>query len=109
SFRPGQPIITEGQREHAFLVLCSGDATVEIEGKQIGVIDQGGCVGEAGFLLPIDRFATVKARSDVSAVKVEGAIMDWASIPVQMRFNKAFQKTLIERLIASSRELAEWI
>ncbi len=106
-FRPRDPILIEGQREHAFLVICSGDATVEIDGKQIGIIDKGECVGEAGFLMPIERYATIKARSDVSAVKIEGAIMDWASIPVQMRFNRAFQKTLIERLIASSRELAQ--
>lgn len=106
-YRPGEPIIVQESKEHAFLVLCSGDATVEISGKEIGIINQGECIGEAGFLMPIERFATVKARSDVSAVKIEGAIMDWASIPVQMRFNKAFQKTLIERLIATSRELAE--
>ncbi len=106
-YRPGESILVQESKEHAFLVLCSGDATVEISGKQIGIINQGECIGEAGFLMPIERFATVKARSDVSAVKIEGAIMDWASIPVQMRFNKAFQKTLIERLIATSRELAE--
>ena len=33
----------------------------------------------------------------------------WASIPVQMRFNGAFQKTLVNRLTRTTRELSQFI
>ena len=37
------------------------------------------------------------------------ALADWAWIPVQMRVNKAFQRTLIDRLMRTTLELAKHV
>ena len=55
------------------------------------------------------RSASVTARTDVTAIKVDGALVDWASIPVQIRLNKAFQRTLVERLLRTTMELAKHV
>ncbi len=107
SFAPGNAIITEGTREQSFFVIASGDVSVTVEGKEVNVVEKGECVGELGYLAPVDRSATVTARSDVGAIKIDAALMEWASIPVQLRFNKAFQATLIDRLARTTRELAK--
>jgi serine/threonine protein kinase len=106
-FAPGAKIITEGTREQAFFVIAYGDASVTVSGKEVGLLDKGECVGELGYLEPRDRTASVTARSDVAAIKVDVALMEWASIPVQMRFNRAFQKTLIDRLARTTRALVD--
>jgi len=106
-FPAGAAIITEGTREQSFYVIASGDVSVTVRGKEVSVIEKGECVGELGYLAPVDRTASVAARSDVGAIKVDAALMEWASIPVQMRFNKAFQKTLIDRLSRTTQALAE--
>jgi serine/threonine protein kinase len=106
-FNVGATVITEGAREQSFYVIASGDVSIMLGGKEVGVVDKGECVGELGYLAPVKRSASVIARSDVGAIKVDAALMEWASIPVQMRFNKAFQLTLIERLAATTRELAK--
>ena len=107
SFTPGTPMIREGEREQAFLVLASGDASITVEGQEVSVVEKGDCVGELGYLAEVPRSATVTARSDVGAIKVDAALMEWASIPVQMRFNKAFQQILIDRLSHTTRDLAQ--
>jgi len=105
-FPPGTALIREGEREQSFYVLASGDVSITIDGKEVEVIGKGECVGELGYLAPVERSASVVARSDVGAIKIDSALMEWASIPVQMRFNKAFQAVLIERLARTTRELA---
>jgi serine/threonine-protein kinase len=78
-----------------------------VDGKEVSLVEKGECVGELGYLAPVPRSATVLARSDVAAIKVDAALMEWASIPVQLRFNKAFQQVLIQRLARTTRELAQ--
>jgi serine/threonine-protein kinase len=106
-FAPGAVLIREGEREQSFFVLAYGDVSIAVDGKEVGVVEKGECVGELGYLAAVDRSATVSARSDVGAIKIDAALMEWASIPVQMRFNKAFQSVLIERLARTTRELAK--
>jgi serine/threonine protein kinase len=106
-FEAQSPIIKEGSREQSFFVIATGDVSVTVDGKEVGVVDKGECVGELGYLGQVDRTASVLARSDVGAIKIDAALMEWASIPVQMRFNKAFQSTLIRRLARTTHELAK--
>jgi hypothetical protein len=53
--------------------------------------------------------ASIIAIDDVTALRIDSALLDWASIPVQMRFNKAFQQVLIERLARTTFELAKYV
>lgn len=105
-FSPGTALIKEGDKDRAFLVIASGDASVMVQGKEIDIVEKGDCIGELGYLEPISRTATVTARSDVGAIRIDAALMEWASIPVQMRFNRTFQQILIKRLAKTTRELA---
>jgi serine/threonine-protein kinase len=106
-FPGGETIIREGAVEQAFYVLVNGEAGVSIGGKQISTLSKGECIGEIGYLTPVRRIATVKAAGDALAIKIDSSIMEWASISAQMRFNKAFQQTLIERLSRTTAELAK--
>jgi len=45
----------------------------------------------------------------VAAIRFEIPISKWGSIPVQMRFNSAFQNALVERLARTTRELGKFI
>jgi hypothetical protein len=40
-------------------------------------------------------------------MKIASSLREWASLPVQIRLNKAFQQTLIERLTESSKRLSK--
>jgi len=104
---PGREIITEGAMEQALYILVSGEVNVVVGDRIVGTLGKGDCVGELGFLTQAKRSATVVARDDVTTLKIDSALMEWASIPVQMRFNKVFQQTLIERLTRTTVELAK--
>jgi len=105
-FGEGEALIEEGDTEEAFYVIVSGDVSVIIGGREIGTLTKGDCVGEMGYLARIKRSASVVARGDVSTIKIDSSLMEWASIPCQMRFHKVFQQTLIERLAQTSMALA---
>ena len=68
----------------------------------------GECVGELGYLSKVQRTASVVAVDDAVCLKVDAMLMDWASLPCQMRFSKVFQQTLIERLSKTTLELAKY-
>ncbi len=100
-------IISEGVVEQSFYVIVAGDVSVTIGDKEVGSLGKGDCVGEIGYLAKVKRTASVIAKTDVQVMKIDSSLMEWASIPCQMRFNRAFQQTLIERLARTSLELAK--
>ena len=108
-FEPGTPIITEGTLEQALFVLVSGEVTIAIGDRVVGTLCQGDCVGELSYLSNSKRSASIMAVDGVTALKIDRALLDWASIPVQMRFNKVFQQVLIERLARTTFELAKHV
>lgn len=107
SYAPRQRIIAEGTAEHAFFIIVSGDVAVTIEGKTIARLTKGDCVGEMGYLQKTKRSASVDSEGDVVVMKIDSSLMEWASIPCQMRFRKVFEEVLIERLARTSLELAK--
>jgi len=108
-YQDGERIITEGAVEQSFFVIVSGDVSISVGEKVIGSLGKGDCVGEMGYLAKVKRTASVVARGDISVMKVDSSLMEWASIPCQMRFHKVFQQTLIERLANTSMELAKHV
>ena len=106
-FGDGQAIITEGESDSAFYVLAGGDVDIVVADRTVSTLGKGDCVGELGYLSNVKRIATVIARGDVDAICVEEMHMEWASLPCQLRFNKIFQRTLIERLSATTQELSK--
>ena len=108
-FPAGDFLMKEGAREEALYVLVSGEVAVELDGCMVCTLSQGECVGELAYFSDETHTASVVARNNVSAMKFEIPISKWGSIPVQMRFNSAFQKTLVERLERTTRELGKFI
>lgn len=105
-YTTGDHIITEGAMEQSFFVIVSGDVSVAIGDTEVSKLTTGDCVGELGYLSKVKRTASVVATSDVSVMKVDSNLMEWASLPCQIRFSKAFQQTLVQRLSKTTLDLA---
>lgn len=99
-------IITEGSLESAFFVLVSGAVAVTKGGAQITTLDHGDCFGEMGYLAQTERSASIVAQEDVVLLKINAGLMEGASLPCQLRFNKHFLTTLIKRLARTSAALS---
>jgi serine/threonine-protein kinase len=106
SYSPGELIIAEGDESGTFLVIVSGQGAVTKGGNRIGTIEKGDCLGEMGYLSGQVRSASVIAINAVLALKIDSPIAEWASLPCQVRFTKAFQRTLIARLASVSEHLS---
>lgn len=108
-FPAGDSLVKESTREDAIYVVVSGEVAVELDDCMVCTLTQGDCVGELAYISDEPHTATVVARNNVSAMKIDIPISKWGSIPVQMRFNNAFQKTLVDRLTRTTRELGRFI
>ena len=106
---PAARIVAEGAMESSFYVIVSGEVSVTVGGKVVAELTRGDCFGEMGYLSQVRRSASVNALSEVLVVKIDEALMDWATIGVQLRFGKAFQETLIKRLRTTTLELARHV
>ena len=95
-------LIREGQQEQGFYVIVNGQLSVLRDDHVIGQIDAGDCAGEIGYLTGGRRSATVRASIKGAAIFVEARLADWASLPLQMRINKAIQQSLIDKLLRSN-------
>ena len=109
TFSDGERIMAEGDLEESFSIILSGDVSIRVGEKPIASLTKGDCVGEMGYLAEDKRTASVVAAGDVSLLKIDLALIEWASIPCQMRFNKAFMRVLINRLAHTSRKLAQFV
>lgn len=63
-------IIKEGERGEDFYILYKGNALVFREGKQIAQLLPGDFFGEVGFLVSVNRTATVCAGQDCQAFRI---------------------------------------
>lgn len=108
-FPPGAQLITEGGLEQSLYVLVAGEVTISVGERVVGKLGAGDCVGELSYLSNSKRSASITAVDDVSAIKIDAALLDWASLGAQMRFGKVFQRVLIERLARTTRELSKHV
>jgi eukaryotic-like serine/threonine-protein kinase len=108
-FTDGQRIISEGETDQSFHVIARGDVDIMIADKRISSLSRGECIGEIGYLSKVNRIASAVACGEVMTLRIDEMHMEWASLPCQLRFNKVFQKVLIERLSSTTRELARFI
>ena len=105
----GKTLIREGQTGDDFYFLVDGEVDVSLAGKNIAVVQPGGCFGE--ILYFSDRIrcrtTTITARSDVTVIEIKAASIRAATDACQAAFNKACMRVLIERLVHSNRRLAD--
>ena len=106
NYMNGETIFNEGETERSFYVLADGSIAVSINGTRIRDLDAGECFGEMEYLSDTGRTATVTTNRESTILKIEGDFKEWASLPSQVRLNRAFQGVLIERLQTTSKALA---
>lgn len=106
SFSQGQAILNEGDIDHAFYIIARGEVNVQKGKKSIAQLHQGDCFGEVGFLTEHKRTATVTAKDDVLVLKINSISIDAMSTEAQLNYYKAFNETLIYRLLMTSARLS---
>ena len=100
-------IITEGSFDNAFFVIVSGAVAVTKGDVQITTLGAGDCFGEMGYLSKATPSASIIAQEDVVLLKISESLMQRASLSCQLRFNKHFLNTLVERLARTSSALSK--
>ncbi len=108
-FAPGERIIREGNMEHTFHVLVSGDVAVSKGESRVSTLSAGACFGEMGFLSRTTRTATIHARGDVVTLMANSDLVSRLSASAQVRFNQAFVQTLVDRLTSTTERLSKFL
>ncbi len=98
TYSAAESIIRQGDMEHSFYIILSGVVIIEQDGSVVNILHEGDCFGEMGYLARARRVASAIARTDVSVMKVNDSTIDRAAEATQLRFHRAFVRTLIERL-----------
>jgi serine/threonine protein kinase len=98
----GDEIVREGEIDDRFYVIVSGCVMVESSGNSVGRLAKGDCFGETSYVSEAKRTATIRAEDQVTILSVSSALLEQASAACQLRFNKVFLRSLIQRLQSSS-------
>jgi serine/threonine protein kinase len=97
-YEAGDEIVREGEMDDRFYIIVSGDVMVQSGRRDIGVLGVGDCFGEASYVRGARRTATISAKTPATLVRVSSTLLEQASSACQLRFNKVFLRSLIERL-----------
>lgn len=82
-FSAGEAIVREGEQEACFYVLLSGIANVYVNGQELTTLLPPQFVGEVGFICNEPRIATVVAKEQVMAMRIDSAA--FAKLPATIR------------------------
>jgi serine/threonine protein kinase len=91
-------IIREGEMDDRFYIIVEGDVVVQSGRREMGTIAAGQGFGETSYVRGARRTATISAKSPVTLLRVSSTLLEQASSSCQLRFNKVFLRSLIERL-----------
>jgi len=101
--RPGQKIITEGERGDACFFIIQGQASVVQNFKIVSRLKSGDAFGEIALLRPeLLRTATVMADSELLAVRIDGAKF-WDLLSAHLPLAIEIEKMADDRINADMR------
>jgi hypothetical protein len=102
-------LLLEGEIGQAFFIIVGGQVKVVKDGKLLNVLKEGDCFGEMAYLSGdrARRSASIISVSEVQLLKIQSTQLDALSEGCQLRFNREFLRTLIERLTWTSTVLAQ--
>jgi eukaryotic-like serine/threonine-protein kinase len=105
-----QNLLLEGEVGQAFFIIVGGQVKVVKDGKLLNVLKEGDCFGEMAYLSGdrARRSASIISVSEVQLLKIQASHLDSLSDGCQLRFNREFLRTLIERLTWTSSVLAQF-
>ncbi len=106
----GTVLMRENTPGDSFCILIEGQVAVSRQGWNLSTLGPGVTLGEMTYLRPENklRTATAVAETEVLVLKIRNPALREASEDLQSRFDKAFIKLLVGRLIATNEQLAEW-
>jgi eukaryotic-like serine/threonine-protein kinase len=93
-----EEVVREGDMDDRFYVVVAGDCTVLRHGHKVGQLSTGDCFGEASYVPGARRSASVLTAGNVTLLKVGATLLEQSSAACQLRFNRVFLRSLIERL-----------
>lgn len=105
-FVAGDHLVRQGELDDRLYIIVSGHCQVERNGVTIGRINTGDCFGEASYVPGAIRQATVRALGPVTALSVSSTLLEQVSASCQLRFNRVFLRSLIQRLQGVERSLS---
>nr|AAM22643.1 cGMP-dependent protein kinase [Eimeria maxima] len=76
SFKPGQPIVKEGEKGDILYIIKSGKARVSIKGKDVRLLQKGDYFGERALLYDEPRSATITAEEETICVSIGRDLLD---------------------------------
>ena len=79
----------------------SGAVSVQANGTSLGTLVGGECFGETSYVRGAKRQASIQAVGAVTILRVSSTLMEQVSSSCQLRFNKVFLRSLINRLQGS--------
>ena len=97
-YKDGDDIVREGEIDDRFYIIVSGKVAVEANGNNVGTLGNGECFGETSYVRGAKRQASIKADGAVTILRVSSTLMEQVSSACQLRFNKVFLRSLIQRL-----------
>src|SRR5258708_21076028 len=103
-------LLLEGEIGQAFFIIVGGQVKVVKDGKLLNVLKEGDCFGEMAYLSGdrARRSASIISVSEVQLLKIQATHLESLSEACQLRFNREFLRTLIERLTWTSSVLAQF-
>jgi serine/threonine protein kinase len=107
-FASKQQVLLEGDVGHSFYIIVAGSVMVTKGGRLLNTLKTGDCFGEMSYINPdqTHRSATITAASALTLVKIKADLLEQLSEGCQLRFNRVFLKTLVERLSRTNAMLA---
>jgi eukaryotic-like serine/threonine-protein kinase len=97
-YKDGDDIVKEGEIDDRFYIIVTGTVFVQANGNSIGGLSNGDCFGETSYVRGAKRQASIKADGAVTILRVSSSLMEQVSSACQLRFNKVFLRSLIQRL-----------
>ena len=102
----GATLMREGEPADHLCVLASGSVTITKGGKLLNVLGAGECIGELAYLAGRGlRSAEVVTTAPTRLITVAYDALERASDACRARFDRAFMKTLAERLLLVNQRL----
>jgi eukaryotic-like serine/threonine-protein kinase len=97
-YAPRQEIVRQGEMDDRFYVIIGGEVAVEVNGEELGRLGSGDCFGESSVVPNARRQATIRALGPVTLLQVSSTLLETLSAACQLRFNRMFLQSLIQRL-----------
>jgi serine/threonine protein kinase len=94
----GDEIIREGEMDDRFYIIVEGEVVVQSGRRDVGTMTIGNCFGETSYVRGARRTASISAKSPVTLIRVSSTLLEQSSSACQLRFNKVFLRSVIERL-----------